>query len=157
MFQSHLSGLVQTEKDFMQLKSIFEKNHEHLDPLSQTHSRGIPPPLIEFKEFEEKFEKLRIEHKKDLLYAISQNSAIDTGLKFKSILETHMAELKKEIQFNLSKQFHSHKKMMKEIIDHESLETQDWRQEIQDQISKLNVTLPHPSQTNLIKYYKCWM
>ena len=44
--------------------------------------------------------------------------------------------------------------MMKEIIDYESQETQDWRQDIQEQISKLSVKLgkqperapPSPSQ-----------
>ena len=42
-FQSHLSSLVQSDKDYMQLKSVFEKVLEHIDhlaPLCHT------PPLV---------------------------------------------------------------------------------------------------------------
>ena len=84
------------------MNSHLVKIDEYLDPLSQTLSSEIRSSILTFKEFEDKLEKLSIEDNKEVIHAISQNSAIDAGLDINTILKTHIGELKKELVLSLS-------------------------------------------------------
>ena len=121
------------------------KLDERLNPLTKTLSSEIKCPLLAFKEFEEKIEKMKVGHKEEILHAISHNSAIDAGLEINSVLRTHMGGMEKDFELSLSEQFQQHKKLLKELIDTESQETQDWRKDIKTQILKLRKKLENQS------------
>lgn len=93
------------------------------------------------------WENLRVKFKswdsdRQKIFKRSQkNSAIDEGVDINSFRKNHVNDLKKDPQVDLKDQLQSHKKLIKEWIDNNGQETQDWREEIGSHLSKLSETL----------------
>ena len=131
-------SFIKLDEQFKHYNSSFLQLNDQFDSLTLNLTTALSPLSPALKNLEQKVEHLRALDKSDIMKAISDIGHRETNLDNHPMLKHQFDVLKKELQTTLSDEFQRHKNVIKQVIDSESQETQEWREDIKTHLSKLS-------------------